>query len=61
MFAIVLIGSTTMSMALSPFAHKRGTAGGLFTSFELFISFVSGVLASTFSHPAHFHTQGAMH
>lgn len=38
MFAVVVVGSVTMAMSLSPFPNKRGSAGALFGSFQLLIS-----------------------
>ncbi len=47
MVAVVLMGTTAMSMALSPFHDKRGSAGALFASFQLFLSFgLSGFVAA---------------
>ena len=50
MFGIVLIGSITMSMALSPFHDRRGAAGALFGSFQLLISFIASAFATSISH-----------
>lgn len=49
-FALVLIGSITMAMALSPFYDKRGSAGGLFGSFQLLISFTFSAAVASFPH-----------
>ncbi|MDX2346992.1 MAG: multidrug effflux MFS transporter [Legionella sp.] len=46
MVALTLMGTTAMSMALSPFHDKRGSAGALFASFQLFLAFaLSGLVA----------------
>lgn len=49
-FAFTFIGSITMSMALSPFRDKRGTAGALYGSFQLLISFAASAIAASFTH-----------
>lgn len=49
-FGLIFIGSITMAMALSPFHNKRGSAGALFGSFQLLISFSLSALAASFSH-----------
>ena len=48
--ALVLMGSITMSMALSPFREKRGSAGALFGSFQLIISFIFSAIAGSLPH-----------
>ncbi len=46
-FALVFMAGITMSLALSPFHDKRGSAGALYGSFQLLISFaVSASIAS---------------
>ena len=49
-FAMVFIGGITMSMALSPFHDKRGSAGALFGSFQLLISFAFSAMVASFPH-----------
>jgi hypothetical protein len=47
MISLTLMGTTAMSMALSPFHDKRGSAGALFAFFQLFLSFgLSGLAAA---------------
>lgn len=48
--ALVFVGSTTMAMALSPFHDKRGSAGALFSSFQLLISFVVSAYVASLPH-----------
>ncbi|MCW5588336.1 MAG: multidrug effflux MFS transporter [Legionellales bacterium] len=48
--ALVFIGSITMSMALSPFHNKRGSAGALFGSFQLLVSFTFSAIVASFPH-----------
>lgn len=49
-FGLVFIGSITMAMALSPFHDKRGSAGALFGSFQLLISFAFSAIVACFPH-----------
>ena len=46
MVGLILMGNTAMSMALSPFHDKRGSAGALFAFFQLFLSFGVSALAA---------------
>jgi hypothetical protein len=46
MVGITVMGSTAMSMALSPFHTSRGSAGALFSSFQLFLSFGMSALVA---------------
>lgn len=48
--AFVFIGGVSLSMALSPFHDKRGSAGALFTAFQLIISFVLSATVASFPH-----------
>ncbi len=51
MAGLILIGSTSMSTALSPFHDKRGSAGALYGAFQLLFSFAVSAIAAglTFS------------
>ncbi len=47
MAALILIGNTAMSMALSPFHDKRGSAGALYGAFQLLFSFGMSTVAAS--------------
>ncbi|MDF1678069.1 MAG: Bcr/CflA family efflux MFS transporter [Legionellaceae bacterium] len=50
MAALILIGNIAMSMALSPFHDKRGSAGALYGSFQLLFSFGMSAVAAGISY-----------
>lgn len=47
---IVFIGATSMSMAMSPFHDRRGSAGALYTSAQLILAFLFSTLFAMLSH-----------
>lgn len=48
--ALIFIGTTSMAMALSPFHKRRGSAGALFSAFQLIIAFIFAAGTSAFPH-----------